>query len=67
MMNNQTKHECSFFDIAHIHPCNVGPLPLFICNHPSWESNKRGDFEPAVNCGADVKNCDMKKYVLREY
>ncbi|MCP4393334.1 MAG: hypothetical protein GY804_03560 [Alphaproteobacteria bacterium] len=53
---------CSFFNMAHVHPTNTGPTPLFICSHPSWESNKIGDFEPVVECGGDIKDCDMKNY-----
>ncbi len=56
--------ECCFYHLPHVHPSNIGVRQIFVCTHPVWDSNKRGDFEPVVYCGSDINKCDMRKYNL---
>lgn len=54
--DTECKHHCS----PTCHPGQIGPDWQYGCRHIAWPQNKARDFVPFVQCGGDIKKCDMK-------
>lgn len=56
-----TKGKCKYHCSPTCHPGQIDEDKWhYGCTHLAWPANKAGDFCPFVECGGNVKNCELK-------